>query len=178
MSRSDARRHVERAGFVAEALATYGLVRWQVRRRDLPAAVARLREGRAQRLPFGPDAPRVMRARRLPFGPDAPRVARAAHLPFGPDAPRVARSRRLPFGPDAPRVARAAERVVARLPGDSRCLMRALVVLAMLARRGIDVRLVLAARPSPSFAAHAWVERDGQPLLPTRGFGDARLTEL
>lgn len=133
MSRSDARRHVERAGFVAEALATYGLVRWQVRRRDLPAVVAGLRERR---------------------------------------------SRRLPFGPDAPRVARAAERVVARLPGDSRCLMRSLVVLAMLARRGIDVRLVLAARPSPSFAAHAWVERDGQPLLPTRGFGDARLTEL
>lgn len=148
MSRSDARRHVERAGFAAEALATYGLVRWQVRRRDLPAVVARLREGRAQR------------------------------LPFGPDAPRDGRSRRLPFGPDAPRVARAAERVVARLPGDSRCLMRSLVVLAMLARRGIDVRLVLAARPSPSFAAHAWVERDGQPLLPTRGFGDARLTEL
>ena len=72
----------------------------------------------------------------------------------------------------------AAERVVARIPGDSRCLMRSLVVLAMLARRGVDARLVLAARPTPEFAAHAWVERTGDPLLPTRGFGDARLAEL
>jgi hypothetical protein len=78
-----------------------------------------------------------------------------------------------------PRVlAVAAERVVARIPGDSRCLMRSLVVLAMLARRGVDARLVLAARPTPEFAAHAWVERNGDPLLPTRGFGDARLAEL
>jgi hypothetical protein len=75
-------------------------------------------------------------------------------------------------------LAAAAERVVARIPGDSRCLMRSLVVLAMLARRGVDARLILAARPTPEFAAHAWVERDGDPLLPTRGFGDARLTEL
>jgi hypothetical protein len=79
---------------------------------------------------------------------------------------------------DPRRLAAAAERVVARIPGDSRCLMRSLVVLAMLARRGIDARLILAARPSPEFAAHAWVERGGEPLLPTRGFGDARLTEL
>jgi hypothetical protein len=75
-------------------------------------------------------------------------------------------------------LAMAAERVVARIPGDSRCLMRSLVVLAMLARRGVDARLVLAARPTPEFAAHAWVERNGDPLLPTRGFGDARLAEL
>jgi Transglutaminase-like superfamily len=75
-------------------------------------------------------------------------------------------------------LAAAAERVVARIPGDSRCLMRSLVVLAMLARRGVDARLVLAARPTPEFAAHAWVERDGDPLLPTRGYGDARLAEL
>jgi hypothetical protein len=79
---------------------------------------------------------------------------------------------------DARRLAATTERVLSRLPGDSRCLTSSLVVLAMLARRGIDVRLVLAARPSPTFAAHAWVERSGQPLLPTRGFCDARLTEL
>ena len=79
---------------------------------------------------------------------------------------------------DDRRLAAAAERVLARLPGDSRCLTRSLVVLTMLARRGIEVRLVLAARPTPTFAAHAWVERAGHPLLPTRGFGDARLTEL
>lgn len=76
------------------------------------------------------------------------------------------------------RLAAFAERIVARIPGDSRCLMRSLVVLAMLSRRGVDARLVLAARPTPEFAAHAWVERNGDPLLPTRGFGDARMAEL
>jgi hypothetical protein len=124
-----------KAALVAETLVTYGVVRWQVRRRDLPTVVATLRDGS-----------------------------------------RRGRSGRLDHDPR--RLAAAAERVVARIPGDSRCLMRSLVVLTMLARRGIDARLILAARPSPEFAAHAWVERDGDPLLPTRGFADARLTEL
>jgi hypothetical protein len=120
---------------VAEILGTYALVRWQVRRRDLPTAVA------------------TLRARRP-------------------------RGRPGPLDRDERRLAAITERVVAKLPGDSRCLMRSLVVLTMLARRGIDARLVLAARPRPTFAAHAWVEHGGQPLLPTRGFGDAKLTEL
>ena len=91
---------------------------------------------------------------------------------------RKGRMRRGPLVGDPRRLAAAVERVLAGLPGDSRCLTRSLVVLAMLARRGIDARLVLAARPTPSFVAHAWVERGGRPLLPTRGFGDARMTEL
>jgi Transglutaminase-like superfamily len=132
MRRRDVRRWGERAALVAEILATYVIVRWQVRRHDLPAAVAALRSGR-----------------RLAVVDREPR-----------------------------RLAAAAERVVAYLPGDSRCLMRSLVVLAMLARRGVDARLVLAARPTPQFAAHAWIERNGDPLLPTRGFGDARMAEL
>jgi len=132
MRRSDVR---SRVALVAEILATYAAVRWQVRRRDLPAVVAALRAG-----------------------------SRGGRFVVVDRDPR--------------RLAAAAERVVARIPGDSRCLMRSLVVLAMLARRGIDARLILAARPNPEFAAHAWVERDGAPLLPTRGFGDARLTEL
>ena len=127
---------LERASVVGEIVVTYARVRWQVRRRDLPSAVAVLRTTRH-------------RGRRPP-------------LLAGEDR----------------RLAAAAERVLARLPGDSRCLTRSLVVLTMLARRGIEVRLVLAARPTPTFAAHAWVERAGHPLLPTRGFGDARLTEL
>jgi hypothetical protein len=126
---------LERASLVAEIVVTYAVVRWQVRRHDLPGAVATLR-GR-------------------------------------PD-----RRRAWPLAGDGRRLAAAAERVLARLPGDSRCLTRSLVVLTMLARRGVEVRLILAARPTPTFAAHAWVERDGDPLLPTRGFGDARLTEL
>jgi hypothetical protein len=126
---------LERVSLVSEIVVTYAVVRWHVRRRDLPDAVALLRAGAGRG-----------------------------------SAWTVAR--------DARRLAGATERVLSRLPGDSRCLTRSLVVLAMLARRGIEVRLVLAARPSPTFAAHAWVEHSGQPLLPTRGFGDARLTEL
>jgi transglutaminase superfamily protein len=94
---------------------------------------------------------------------------------------RAPRRRHAPCGPldaDDRRLAAAAVRVLARLPGDSRCLTRSLVVLAMLARRGVGVRLILAARPSPTFSAHAWVERSGRPLLPTRDFDDARLAEL
>jgi hypothetical protein len=83
-----------------------------------------------------------------------------------------------PVGHDAPRLAGVAVHVLERLPSDARCLTRSLVVLAMLERRGMDARLVLAARPTPTFTAHAWVERDGRPLLPTRGFADSRLTEL
>jgi hypothetical protein len=132
MRRRDLRWWAERLALVAEILATYVIVRWQVRRHDLPAAVAALRAGR-----------------RLAVVDREPR-----------------------------RLAAFAERIVARIPGDSRCLMRSLVVLAMLARRGVDARLVLAARPTPEFAAHAWVERNGDPLLPTRGFGDARMAEL
>jgi hypothetical protein len=132
MRRRDVRWWAERLALVAEILTTYVFVRWQVRRHDLPAAVAALRAGR-----------------------------------------RVAVVDREPR-----RLAAFAERIVARIPGDSRCLMRSLVVLAMLARRGVDARLVLAARPTPEFAAHAWVERNGDPLLPTRGFGDARMAEL
>lgn len=107
---------------------------------------------------------------------------RRRDLPATVAALRAPRRRRRvldsPLDADDRRLAAAAVRVLQRLPGDSRCLTRSLVVLAMLARRGIDVRLVLAARPAPIFAAHAWIERDGRPLLPTRDFEDARLAEL
>jgi Transglutaminase-like superfamily len=126
---------LQRAALLREVVVTYVIVSWQLRRHDLPTALAALRAGGSRR------------------------------------------SRVLLNGDDR-RLAAAAERILARLPGDSRCLTRSLVVLAMLERRGIEVRLVLAARPAPTFAAHAWVERGGRPLLPTRGFGDARLTEL
>ena len=135
MSPSDATLR-ERAWLVAEVLVTYGLVRWSVRRRDLPTVVAALRRPRRRRAPRGA------------------------------------------LDADERRLAGAAVRVLERVPGDSRCLTRSLVVLAMLARRGRAARLVLAARPAPTFAAHAWVERDGRPLLPTRDFDDARLAEL
>ena len=65
------------------------------------------------------------------------------------------------------RLGRAVERTLRRLPVDSRCLITALVLTRMLARRGIDSTFVLGVRATPSFGAHAWVERNGIALLPT-----------
>jgi transglutaminase superfamily protein len=125
-----------RARLVAEILATYAVVRWRLRRSDLPAILAALRAGRRRG------------------------------------------TRSLPFAHDERRLAAATVRVLRVLPSDARCLTRSLVVVAMLARRGIATRLVIAVRPDPAFAAHAWVEHGGRPLLPTEGFGDLRLVEL
>lgn len=60
---------------------------------------------------------------------------------------------------------RAAGRTLALLPADSRCLARSLVLLALLARRHIEARLVIGARHGPDFGAHAWIELGGVPLL-------------
>ena len=64
------------------------------------------------------------------------------------------------------RLGRAVGRTLALLPTDSRCLMQSLVLTKLLARRGIDTRLVIAVRPGERFAAHAWVEHDDEALLP------------
>jgi Transglutaminase-like superfamily len=59
-------------------------------------------------------------------------------------------------------------RTLRRLPTDSRCLMRSLVLTAMLARRGIRPNLVIGVRSDSEeeFAAHAWVELSDVELLP------------
>jgi hypothetical protein len=75
------------------------------------------------------------------------------------------------------RLAKAVRRTLSPLPADSRCLYQSLTLLHMMERRGVDVSVVLAVRPSP-FAAHAWVERDGKALLPPADPGYERLTEL
>ena len=62
------------------------------------------------------------------------------------------------------------------LPSDSRCLVRSLVVLRLLARRSLDGRLVIGVRPGRDFLAHAWVEYEGRPILPPGEF--ERLMEL
>jgi len=64
------------------------------------------------------------------------------------------------------RLARVVTREVGLLP-DGKCLMRSLVMVALLARRGTPSTLVLGVRPGETFAAHAWVELDGHPVLPT-----------
>lgn len=65
------------------------------------------------------------------------------------------------------RLGHAVQRTLRVLPVDSRCLITALVLTRMLARRGIDSLLVLGVRAQPRFAAHAWVEWHGVALLPT-----------
>lgn len=65
------------------------------------------------------------------------------------------------------RLGTAVQRTLRALPVDSRCLVTALVLTRMLARRGIDSSFVLGVRAQPSFAAHAWVERGGVALLST-----------
>jgi Transglutaminase-like superfamily len=76
------------------------------------------------------------------------------------------------------RSGRAVVRVLRLLPTDSRCLMRSLVLTRMLARRGVYATVVIGVRPGHSFAAHAWVEVDGHPVLATDESEYHRLVEL
>jgi|SRR5579884_286022 len=78
------------------------------------------------------------------------------------------------------RLGRAVMRTLARLPSDSRCLVRSLVLLRLLARRGVAAVLVIAARPGDPdrLDAHAWVEVEGQPVLPPAAADYGRLVTL
>jgi Transglutaminase-like superfamily len=76
------------------------------------------------------------------------------------------------------RLGNAVGRTLRVLPTDSRCLMRSLVLSSLLARRQIDSSLVIGVRSDPSFAAHAWVEQDGEALLPAGDEHYLRLVEL
>jgi hypothetical protein len=77
----------------------------------------------------------------------------------------------------AVRLAHAAAKVLHHLPTDSRCLFRSLTLMCLLERRGIDQKLVIAVRPQP-FSAHAWLEVEGQAVLPDAEPGYERLLEL
>jgi hypothetical protein len=72
----------------------------------------------------------------------------------------------------------AVSKALSPLPFDSRCLVQSVVLTTMLARRGIDGRLVIGVAPGPEFKAHAWVEADGIPLLPAQSESYSRITEL
>jgi hypothetical protein len=76
------------------------------------------------------------------------------------------------------RLAHSVVRTLSALPSDSRCLVRSLVLSSVLARRGIASTLVIAVNSEPSFAAHAWVERDGVALLPPGNDGFKRILEI
>lgn len=79
---------------------------------------------------------------------------------------------------EARRLGGAVVRTLRFLPGDTRCLRRSLVLVRLLARRGIAARLVIGARTAPDFLAHAWVEHDGVPVLSPLDGSFGRLVEL
>jgi hypothetical protein len=76
------------------------------------------------------------------------------------------------------RLARAVTRVLSLLPTDSRCLVRSLVLLRLLAKRGVASTLVIGVRPGPEFAAHAWIECAGESLIPNGAGEFSRLAEI
>lgn len=84
----------------------------------------------------------------------------------------------LDSGDVAYRLGRAVYRTLRVLPTDGRCLVQSLVLSRMLSARGIPSTLVIGAHSRPEFTAHAWVEYDGRPVLPPRGYQDSRLVEL
>ena len=94
----------------------------------------------------------------------------------------VVPSRRFPGSPEQTylagrRLGHIVDRTLSPLPYDSRCLFRSLTLSALLRRRGIESRLVIAVRSQP-FAAHAWVEHGGRPLLSPGSIGFERVAEL
>lgn len=75
------------------------------------------------------------------------------------------------------RLGRAVGRTLTPVP-DARCLLRSLVLVDMLARRGITATFVLGVRKEGDFEAHAWVEKASVALLPPFEGAYDRLTEL
>jgi transglutaminase-like putative cysteine protease len=73
-----------------------------------------------------------------------------------------ARSNCEPTGVSPPRISRLVEVVAGVYPLRATCLKKALVLYALLSRRGLSVRVVLGmAKYNGEFEAHAWVEYQG-----------------
>jgi Transglutaminase-like superfamily len=98
----------------------------------------------------------------------------ARRPPNSPEAPQPERENRQL----ALKLAWVVHRTLNHIPGDTRCLTRSLVLMRILARRGIETKLIIGVRADDEFAAHAWVELDGVPLLDPTEFGAGRLVEL
>ncbi len=80
--------------------------------------------------------------------------------------------------PEARRLAYAVSLTLALLPNDSHCLVRSLVLIELLATRGIAASLVIGTSGPADFSAHAWVKVGGEALLPAGAFASGRLAEL
>lgn len=105
------------------------------------------------------------------------RLLRRRPLPQILDELRSSAVSRSPVTLEPVRLGTIVQRVLGPLPFDTRCLSQSLVLLTLLARRGFASVLVLGADPSGTFGAHAWIERDGEPLLPAWS-PDTRLATL
>lgn len=106
-------------------------------------------------------------------------LLRVRPLPAALTRLRDAGRGRPPVHPAAPfRLAWAVERVLGRLPGDTRCLVRSVVLVGLLARRSTPATLVIGVQPGDRLKAHAWVELDGRALLHDGAPAYERLTEL
>jgi hypothetical protein len=57
-------------------------------------------------------------------------------------------------------------------------LVQSLVLSRLLTARAISSTLVIAAHAQPDFAAHAWLEHEGRPVLPPQGFNESKLVEI
>jgi len=79
---------------------------------------------------------------------------------------------------EALRLGSVVARVCRPLPLDSRCLTQSLVLTSLLAHRDVGSSLVIGVKGGERFGAHAWVELDGTPVLPTGGGEFERLVEL
>ena len=76
---------------------------------------------------------------------------------------------RLPENLASRRLARAVERAAARLPGESRCLPKAMALQAMMRRRGYAGVLTIGVAPGVARGSlddlHAWVTSRGEVLV-------------
>ncbi len=110
------------------------------------------------------------------------RLVRRTDIRTAVEALRSAAPRARVGEPDARRagvrLGQVVSQVLGPLPFDSRCLMRSLVLVDLLAARGVSATLVIAVTPSPEFRAHAWVEHGGVPLLEPADTPFERLVEI
>jgi hypothetical protein len=112
----------------------------------------------------------TLRMRRLVQRKDLPTALERCRAAIPQPAP-------VPSRDEVVRISRAVRRTMGLLPGDSRGLVGSLVLIAVLARRGVDASLVVG-RPRNGFGAHAWVEVRGLPALPAAKDKFAQLVAL
>ena len=112
----------------------------------------------------------TLRVRRLVQRNDLPTALERCRTAVPQPAPVSSRD-------EVVRISRAVRRTLGVLPGDSRGLVASLVLIAVLARRGVVASLVVG-RPRNGFGAHAWIEVDGLPALPAARGKFAQLAAL